>query len=113
MLPLSIYTHRGATDLQSKEITPYKTSSNERRKVKSLPHARSTMRSGLVVENGSGRTLNFSYLNISDGIMVETKKAEEKSGSKEGSKHPAYKILNLLYEAIIDNSFKQRKNDEF
>jgi hypothetical protein len=45
--------------------------------------------------------------------MVETKNAVEKGGSKEGSKHPAYKTLNLLYEAIIDNSFKRRKKDEF
>jgi hypothetical protein len=55
-----------ATELQSKEITPYKTSSNERRKVKSLPHARSTIRSGLVVENTHHQRVDKTIDSVND-----------------------------------------------
>jgi hypothetical protein len=44
---------------------------------------------------------------LDDTTEVKAKQTEETS------KHPAYKTLNLLYQAIIDNSFKNRKKDEF
>lgn len=34
-------------------------------------------------------------------------------GLKESQKSPAYKTLNLLYQAIIDNSFQKRRKDDF
>jgi len=44
---------------------------------------------------------------LDDTSEIKVKQREETS------KHPAYKTLNLLYQAIIDNSFKNRKKNEF